>query len=139
MKSLLLAHLAFKKNVETKLKEYGLNPGNPKMLTFIGDHDGCKQRDIAAEFYMETCTLSSVLSNMENNGLIERIRPENDKRSYTIHLTKKGRRILNTVKKQFDDSVETALSGFSPKEAAELRSYLDRVVVNLKESNRNFE
>lgn len=47
MKSLLLAHLSFKKNLETKLKKYGLNAGNPKILTFIGDHEGCKQRDIA--------------------------------------------------------------------------------------------
>lgn len=138
MKSLLLAHLSFKKNVETKLKKYGLNPGNPKMLTYIGDHEGCKQKDIAEEFYMETCTLSSVLSNMESTGLIERIRLENDKRSYTIHLTKKGKRILSAVRNQFDDSVETALSGFSPKEAAELRGYLDRIVKNLKESNSAF-
>ena len=135
MKSLLLAHLSITKNVETKLKEYGLNSGNPKILTYIGDHEGCKQKDIADEFYMETCTLSSVLSNMEKSGLIERIRPENDKRSYTINLTKKGKSILNNVRNQYDDSVETALSGFSPEEAGALREYLDRIVNNLKEAN----
>lgn len=135
MESLLLAHLSFKKNVETKLKKYGLNSGNPKILTYIGDHEGCKQKDIADEFYMETCTLSSVLSNMEKSGLIKRIRPENDKRSYTIHLTNKGENILNNVRKQFNDSVKTALSGFSPEEAEAIRDYLDRIVNNLKEAN----
>ena len=84
MKSLLIAHLAFRKNVEPKLKKYGLHPGNPKILIFIGDHEGCKQKDIADTFYLETCTMSSVLSNMEETGLIKRKRLKNDKRTYTI-------------------------------------------------------
>ncbi|MBO4904117.1 MAG: MarR family transcriptional regulator [Lachnospiraceae bacterium] len=135
MKSLLIAHLAFKRNVEHRLDEFGLHPGNPKLLVYISDHEGCKQKEIADTLYLETCTLSSVLSNMEDAGLIERKRLKEDKRSYAIFLTEKGRKILKPIKKQFENSVETALSGFSPKEAAELRGYLDRVAKNLKDAN----
>lgn len=135
LQPLLIAHLSFKKNVETKLKKYGLNPGNPKVMLYISDHEGCSQKDLAEAFYIESCTLSSVLTNMEENGFIERKRCEKDKRSYTIYTTAKGRQIAKLVKKQFEMTIETALSGFSPEEAALLHDFLNRVSDNLKKAN----
>ncbi|MBR5407653.1 MAG: MarR family transcriptional regulator [Lachnospiraceae bacterium] len=135
MQSLLIAHLAFKKNIENNLKRYGFNPGNPRTLLYISDHEGCRQKDLAEAFYVESCTLSSVLTNMEESGFIERRRSEKDKRSYAIYMTPKGRQISETVRKQFYDTIETALSGFSQKEAAQLHDYLDRVADNLKKAN----
>ena len=135
MQSLLIAHLAFKKNIENNLKRYGFNPGNPRTLLYISDHEGCRQKDLAEAFYVESCTLSSVLTNMEESGFIERRRSEKDKRSYAIYMTPKGRQISETVLKQFSDTIETALSGFSQEEAAQLHDYLDRVADNLKKAN----
>lgn len=135
LQPLLIAHLSFKKNVETKLKKYGLNPGNPKVMLYISDHEGCSQKDLAEAFYIESCTLSSVLTNMEENGFIERKRCEKDKRSYAIYTTAKGRQIAKLVRKQFEMTIETALSGFSSEEAALLHDFLNRVSDNLKEAN----
>ncbi|MCR5502509.1 MAG: MarR family transcriptional regulator [Lachnospiraceae bacterium] len=132
---MLIAHTAFKKNIETNLKKFGLNPGNPKVMLYIAEHEGCRQKDLAEAFYLETCTLSSVLSNMEDSGFIERRRHENDKRSYNIYTTTKGRQILETVRNQFESTIETALSGFSSEEAVLLHDYLDRVARNLKDAN----
>ena len=137
MKSLLLAHNAFKKNVESRLRKFGLNPGNPKMLVYISDHEGCKQKDLAETFLLETCTLSSVLANMEDNSLIERERAENDKRSYAIYTTPKTKQMIDDIRAQFDDSVKVALTGFSDEEAAQFRGYLDRVIKNLTRANNN--
>ncbi len=135
LQPLLIAHMAFKKNLEANLKKYGLNPGNPKVMLYIADHEGCRQKDLAQAFCTESCTLSSVLSNMEENGFIIRKRDEGDKRSYTIYMTAKGRRVLEPVRKQFERSIATALSGFTPKEAALLHDYLETVANNLKEAN----
>ena len=135
MQSLLIAHLAFKKNVENNLKKYGFNPGNPRTLLYIADHEGCRQKDLAETFYVESSTLSSVLTNMEESGFIERRRPEKDKRSYAIYTTPKGKEISEIVRKQFYDSIKTALSGFSPQEAAQLSDYLKRLADNLKKAN----
>ena len=137
MKSLLLAHNAFKKNVESRLRKFGLHPGNPKMLVYISDHEGCRQKDLAETFYMETCTLSSVLANMEDNRLIERERAANDKRSYAIYTTPKTKQMINDIRAQFDHSVEVALTGFTDEEATQFREYLARATKNLMQANKN--
>ncbi len=137
MRSLLLAHNAFKKNLESRLRKFGLNPGNPKMLVYISDHEGCRQKDLAQTFYLETCTLSSVLANMEDNRLIERERAANDKRSYAIYTTPKTKRMIDDIRAQFDDSVRVALTGFSDKEATQFREYLARATENLMRANKN--
>ncbi len=139
LQPMLIAHLAFKRNMETTLKKIGLHPGNPKFMLYIAEHEGCSQKDLAETFYIESCTLSSVLANMEDRGLIERKRSQTDKRSYCIYITAKGRQLLEPVRNQFEKSIETAFSGLSSKEIATLYDLLDRVANNLKEANTQLD
>ena len=137
MKSLLAAHWAFKKNVETALKKFGLNPGNPKIIIYVSENEGCQQKDIAKNCCVETSTLSSVLSKMEENGLIERKRLGNNKRSYAICLAERGWQLLDEVKKQTETTANVALTGFTPEEIDAFRDYPNRVVENLDKANSN--
>ncbi len=132
MKSLFTAYWAFTKNMEKGIKNFGLNYGNPKVILYLMNHEGCRQIDIAKNCYLEAATLSTVLSNMEANGLIERRRLEENRRSYAIYPTKKGREIFSIVSCQFDKTRDTAFAGFSEKEMKEFQAYLDRVAENLQ-------
>ena len=136
MKSLFKAYWAFTKNMEKGLKDYGLNYGNPKIILHLSKNEGCRQIDIARENYVETATLSTVLSNMEKNGLIERKRLEDNKRSYAIYPTEKGREIFRLVRSQYDATGDIAFAGFSGKELEELSNYLERVTENLRNADR---
>ena len=137
MKALLEAHLAFRKNVAPGIKQYGLNPGNHRILLYISGHPGCLQKDIAKNCLVETSTLSSVLANLEKKGLLERRRFEKDNRAYAIYPTEKGQKIVDTVTEKMLSSTKIALTGFSEKEADELMAYLDRVTENLKAASRD--
>lgn len=136
MKSILSVHLAFKNHILAGLKKYNLNydlrSGQPKIIYYLASHKGCQQKDVAKYCEIETATLSTVLSKMEANGLIERRRNENDGRAYSIYPTKSGQKIFDAVEEQFDTSINTAFSGFSQKELKELHSYLARIEKNLK-------
>ena len=134
MKSLFTAYWAFTKNMEKGIKNFGLNYGNPKVILYLMNHEGCRQIDIARNCYLEAATLSTVLSNMEANGLIERRRLEENRRSYAIYPTKKGREIFSIVSCQFDKTSDTAFAGFSEKEMKEFQAYLDRVTENLQQN-----
>ena len=134
MKALLAAHLAYKKHILSGLKEYGIMPGHPKIMHYIMLHEGCRQKDIANNCYVESATLSSVLSNMERHGLIERRRSSDDKRSYTIYPKDSAKPIFDAVLDQFDKTESTALAGFTGKERNELEDYLIRKENNLKQS-----
>ena len=134
MRSLLTAHWTFKNYVESGLKQYGLNSGNPKILIYIAEHEGCRQKEIAKNCCVETATLSSVLTKMEDNGLIERKRLEKNKRSYAVYTTEKGMQVFAEAKKRCDEAIEVALAGFTPEEGDKLREYLKRVTENLEKA-----
>ena len=134
MKALLTARLAYKKYIRSGLKEYGIMPGHPQIMHYIMSHEGCRQKDIANNCYVESATLSSVLSNMERHGLIERRRSSDDKRSYSIYPKDCAKPIFDAVLDQFDKTESTALAGFTEKERDELEDYLIRIENNLKQS-----
>ena len=109
-------------------------PGHPKIMQYIMLHEGCQQKDIANNCYVESATLSSVLSNMERHGLIERRRSSDDKRSYSIYPKDSAKLIFDAVLDRLDKTERIALVGFTEKERNELEDYLIRIENNLKQS-----
>lgn len=132
MKLLYDAHLAYRKKVAYKLMQYGLKSGNLRILTYVSDHPGCLQKDIAENCDVETSTLSTVLSNMEKKGLVERKRFEKNNRSNSIYISEKGKKIADDAHMQLNFASDIAFKDFTPKEIDEFRSYLKRVINNLK-------
>ena len=55
-----------------RLAKIGLHRGQPKMLRFLGENDGCRQKDIADRFFLRAASVSGVLNTLEKQGLIER-------------------------------------------------------------------
>ena len=131
MKSLFNAYWAFTKNMENRAMDYGLNYGNPKIFLYLMRHEGCRQIDIAKNCFLKPATVSTVLTTMEQRGLIERRPSAEDNRSYEIYPTKKGKEMFKVVSDGLDDTTTAALAGFSDKEVEQLRSYLDRITANL--------
>jgi DNA-binding MarR family transcriptional regulator len=134
MQPLLAAHLAFKKHILAGLKEYGIKTGQPKILLCISSYPGCQQKDIAENCYVETATLSSVLSHMEKLNLIERRQNAKDKRSYSIYPTEEAQPLYEAVEERFKKTMSVALSGFTEEEVKQFTGYLERMEKNLSES-----
>lgn len=132
MKQLLATHLTYKKYILSRLKDFGLKAGQPKIMYYIASNEGCQQKDIAQNCYIESATLSSVLLKMEKRGLIERKRLNSDKRAYAIYIKDKARPVFEAVQRVFDEVLKLSLEGFSDEEAAEFEKYLERMENNLK-------
>ena len=132
MQELLEANLAFRKIIGPLLMKHGLREGNHKILHYILSHPGCLQREIAENCFVETSTLTTVLSNMEKKDLIKRERLANNNRAYAIHLTPHGKEVMDSIKDQYNSTVDIALSGFSQDEADKLVSYLNRMTDNMR-------
>lgn len=131
MKSLFNAYWAFTKNMEDRVSSYDLNYGNPKIYLYLMHHEGCRQIDIAANCFIKPATVSVVLAAMEKNGLIERRHVKEDRRSYAVYPTQKGKDIFMAVSSGLDKTTQVALAGFSDKEVEQLESYLARIAANL--------
>ena len=137
MKLLYDTHLAFRKTVTYQLHKYGLKPGNQRILFYISKHPGCLQRDIADNCDVDPSTLSTVLSNLEKKGFIERRRFEKNNRSNAIYITEEGKKQSDKATEFLLETSKIALNGFTDKEADELRSYLERIIDNLKNASKD--
>ena len=125
------AYWSVTKRLEKGMRDYGLNFGNPKIFLYLIDNEGCQQKDIARDCYVKSATLSTVLSNMEQSGFIERRRHKDNKRAYAIYLTDEGRRIRDIVGKRIDETFDIGLADFTEDEIKELKGYLERLRRNI--------
>ncbi|MDD3192520.1 MAG: MarR family transcriptional regulator [Oscillospiraceae bacterium] len=113
------------------LAQEGLSPGQPKILSYLTQHDQCRQRDLADYYNIEPATVSRLLANMEEKGLVRRESRQGDKRSATVAITDKGKLVSARMRIHFDAVERRELDGFSEAEAALLRDFLRRMYRNL--------
>ena len=66
-------HAIYNRMLMEILEETGLTAGQPKVLDYLGYHDGASQKEIAAHCYIEAATLTSVLNGMEAKALIDEL------------------------------------------------------------------
>lgn len=122
----------FSKLVYGHLLPYNLSLGQPKVLEYISEHDGCAQKDIAINCLIEPASVSSMLSTMEKEGLIDRKANSDNRRSSLVSLTELGLEKAGYVKKTFEDVEKKALRAFTEEEIQQLLDLLMRVNKNLK-------
>ena len=61
--------------------------------------DGLRMKDLAERILYSKSGFTNVVDRMEKEGLVERVRPENDRRSILVVLTDAGRAKMNEARK----------------------------------------
>lgn len=110
---------------------FGLTPGQPPVLHYLSEHDGCIQRELAEHHHHQAASISAILDSMEEAGLVERRRDETDKRVWRIYMTDKARKTNRTIERIFDGMDDTMTKGMSPEDRTKLLTMLDTVIQNL--------
>lgn len=113
------------------MNAFRLSPGQPKVLRYIQNHKDCKLKDIAKECDIESATVSKMLDNLEEKGMIIRnINPQN-KRAYQVNLMDKGRSALQKWEEHCMEVEQISLQDFTPEEKEQFQNYLSRMYTNL--------
>ena len=133
MATLASTYLAFKKRVINEMSGLGLKASQPKILYYIYSHEGCQQKDVAENCFLETATLSTVLSNLEQKQLLIRTPDKDDKRAYKIYSTDEGRKVMELIDDKVKKTMDLAIEGFSRDELKQFSDYIDRLYENLSE------
>ena len=71
-----------------------LSPLDAQTLIFIADNPGCGVNDCAKHFNVVATTMSSAIDRLDKQSLVERRRPEVDRRSTALSATEKGRQAV---------------------------------------------
>ena len=128
---LMSNHLGFQKKVMAILKPLGLSTGQPKVLDHLRYHNGASQKEIAAGCHIEAASLTSVLSRMEEKGMIERRMLNGNRRSLYVFLTDMGKELQKAVEREFDSIEKTAFERISEEERKAFMSTFFKIYENL--------
>ena len=121
------------KCITRRTQALGLCPGQPKILEYLLEHDGCIARDICEGCVLDKSTMTSLLGRMERQGLIVKEDSPLDRRAAAVRLTEEGRSMAEAVKAIFREVDARTLQNIPEAEQRQLTRLLQTVISNLEE------
>lgn len=78
-------------------QEIGENPGRFATLTLIHRNPGISQTELGQASGRDKSSITPVVEGLVRRGLVERRRPDSDKRAYRLTLTPQGKKVLASL------------------------------------------
>lgn len=94
----------------------GLFSGQPKILEYLLENNGAKSMEIASGCALDRSTVASLLLRMEKMGFIDKRIDLEDRRSFDIFLTERGKEKAKMIKNAVGKVDEFAFKGLSEEE-----------------------
>ncbi len=129
---LMITQASVQRSIMHRLKNTGLTPGQPKVLEYLGEHNGARPGEIARSCHIEAPTLTSILNRMERDELIIRKAPPGDHRAVQVYMTEKGKVFQKRIVSEFASIDDEALQGLSEAEKETFIKTLKTVYQNLQ-------
>jgi len=112
---------------ERELEPEGIRTKHATVLLLIDAEGPMSQRAFCRRLRIDKSPMVGLVDDLEQLGVAERRRSDRDRRVQAIHLTSKGRRILQRVKRLADEGNERTFGALDEDERALLQDLLLRV------------
>lgn len=109
------------------LEPYELRMLTYTALTLVSDNPGLSQSQLADAMQVERPNLVVIVDELETRGLITRDRVPTDRRTYALHITEEGARLLADATRAVGAHENQLMGGLSAAEEAALISALNRI------------
>jgi DNA-binding MarR family transcriptional regulator len=97
-------------------------------LSYLRDHDGCPQQELADVLCMDANNVVLLLNELEDLGYIARLRDPLDRRRHRVELTKQGVRALTQAESAQETIEDEVLQALDPSERETLWRLLTRAL-----------
>jgi DNA-binding MarR family transcriptional regulator len=104
-----------------------LNALDAETLVFVGDNPGCGMGDVARYLKVALTTMSSAIDRLVKKALVERRRPQDDRRAVALTTTDKGRQVVEDHVAGYRNACRTMLLRLDPLEQAELIRLTEKI------------
>jgi DNA-binding MarR family transcriptional regulator len=104
-----------------------LTPPQARFLRAMGDASGHSQRELAEKLGMHTSRLVAIVDEMESLGLVLREANAEDRRTYSLQITPKGREMLAKVVAIARQHNESFCAALNQDERETLVAFLQRI------------
>jgi len=117
---------------DSEVEKLGLTAQQGVCLIYICKNGSVHQNDIEQHFGLSKSTVSGIIKRMLVKEIITK---ESDYPFVTIKPTQKGQELLEQMDAFRDEVNKKLFKGFSKKERELVSSFLDRMLMNVKEEN----
>ncbi|MBL4930399.1 MarR family winged helix-turn-helix transcriptional regulator [Clostridium paridis] len=123
--------IKLKNKTDSSISELGLNGEQGRTIGFINEHEGIIQRDLADFFHKKGASITSILQGLEKKGYIERRIPKDNEREKRLYVMPKGKELIETFNKRFQEIEGEVTECLSEEEAETLMRLLTKINENL--------
>jgi DNA-binding MarR family transcriptional regulator len=109
------------------LKVLDLTPADAGILRLLRVTAGLSQQELATRLNIHPSRLVAILDKLEKRGFVERRPNSEDRRLYSLHLTRAGEEELTAIRKVAQQHQEALLSALSTEERDTLAALLTRI------------
>ena len=110
-----------------KLAPLKLAPQHVGILRILNQAESQSQRQLAATLHMHASRLVALIDELEKPGLVARQANGNDRRSYTLRITEKGRETMAAVGRICHEHNNAICGSLNAEEREQLALLLQRI------------
>ena len=110
-----------------KFSKFGIGSGQYLFLLNLYSHDGITQEGLTEKFKLDKATTARAIKKLEDEGYVNRVKKENDRRAYNIKLTQKAEQIREEVYLRMDEWEYKVRNCLTNEESQELIKLLNKL------------
>jgi MarR family transcriptional regulator, organic hydroperoxide resistance regulator len=111
----------------------GISASQWSFLRALWEQDGLTQTEITERVSIEKAAAAEMIDTLEGAGLVRRVRNTADRRRINIHLTAKGKRVVQEILPHLHVVLDKALRGISKEALAQAETTIETIISNLKD------
>jgi DNA-binding MarR family transcriptional regulator len=128
------AHSLILDALEPVLEARGFTYVQYVIMAWLRDGIAVNPKDICAQFRHDSGALTRVIDQLEERGLLERVRRDRDRRKVDLQLTAAGRETVAGLVALIVDKLNLALADFSSEEVQEFLRLLVKLNTSMQSS-----
>jgi len=117
------------KQVRTQLREQfdTTLPRFDLMAQLERSPEGLKMNELSRRMMVTGGNVTGITDQLVQEGLVERVDVEGDRRAYRVRLTPRGRKLFDEMARQHEAWIVAAFESLSPREVESLHKLLGKV------------
>lgn len=118
--------------------KYGLTSGQFAVLEALYHKGDLTIGDVQDKILSTSGTIPVIVKNLEKEGYLKKSNDENDKRRFMLHITEKGRELMDIVYPENEAIIISMMSIWNQEEQEQILNYMKRFggIENEKKGNR---
>ena len=129
---LIRAQRGATRRLVTLLRPLGVTPGQWLILTVLAREDGQPIHAVGEQGPLDGPTMTGLVDRLERDGLVERRRNRQNRRSIGLFLTNRGRELVDRAPGVREDLDRALLDGLTEDQQEQFLAVLRRGIANLE-------